>query len=93
LAQSAADKCIFQHNYDGPYAGLGENVYKGARRNLSEIFMFMFLERENFNFKTSSCNINSGSKYSMFTNLRPLPAAGVGQCNAHGLRAEAVPRR
>uniref|UniRef100_A0A1I8HC59 SCP domain-containing protein n=1 Tax=Macrostomum lignano TaxID=282301 RepID=A0A1I8HC59_9PLAT len=67
LAQSAADKCIFQHNYDGPYAGLGENVYKGARRNLSEIFMFMFLERENFNFKTSSCNINSGSKYSMFT--------------------------
>uniref|UniRef100_A0A1I8HJ92 SCP domain-containing protein n=1 Tax=Macrostomum lignano TaxID=282301 RepID=A0A1I8HJ92_9PLAT len=66
LAQRAANSCVFEHNYGGDYSSLGEILYLGSRQNFSEILVFMFLEREQYNYTNGACVTGSG-KYPFFS--------------------------
>uniref|UniRef100_A0A1I8IT23 SCP domain-containing protein n=1 Tax=Macrostomum lignano TaxID=282301 RepID=A0A1I8IT23_9PLAT len=56
LAQAAANRCVFEHNYGGDYSGLGENLYLGFRTNVSDMITLFYMEHLAYNFSSHQCN-------------------------------------
>uniref|UniRef100_A0A1I8HYG7 SCP domain-containing protein n=1 Tax=Macrostomum lignano TaxID=282301 RepID=A0A1I8HYG7_9PLAT len=79
LAQQAANRCVFEHNYNGPYQNLGENIYQGFRTNLTDILTFFFMEKLAYDYPRKACDLSNSLNLKQCGHYIQLVGAAVSE--------------